>query len=269
VQTQEGESSEMCKEQKIVLDEIIEDANSQSKSIQKEISSILALMEDAKTYVPEKEQEAEQAKRWSETALMEIDLEKTRFSEKDANYAKNIEACEQALSLLGTTGNLNMIQGAKLSNKLQNLADSNLNPEIQALILLSSQQSSENISQIIDLLKNLQKDLQVSREVNKKNHEGALEGAQAYAEEKYYTYYNLNRQLNIIIDNQAKLQQELYHKQLELENQSDRIRNTQAKSDMLRKLCLLEEGKNKRKALRGEEHAKVVAEFLEKIEGDD
>ena len=73
------DSSTICNSQALVYSDIIENAQKVMKKTQKEIDNILLLIEDAKTYVPEKEQEAEQAKRWSETAQMEIDLEKTRF----------------------------------------------------------------------------------------------------------------------------------------------------------------------------------------------
>ena len=76
------DSSTICNSQALVYSDIIENAQKVMKKTQKEIDNILLLIEDAKTYVPEKEQEAEQAKRWSETAQMEIDLEKTRFLEK-------------------------------------------------------------------------------------------------------------------------------------------------------------------------------------------
>ena len=263
------ESPSICDSQALVYSQIIENAQEVMKKTQKEIDNILSLMEDAKTYVPEKEQEAEQAKRWSETAQMEIDLEKTRFLEKDSNYEKNIQACEKALNLLGEQTGTTLIEEAKTSYELLQVAESDLNPAVHALVSLASHRTPENIEDIKHLLRNLMEDLWVSRRENLKNHEAALEGAQAYAEEKYYTYYNLNRQNNIILDNQIKLQQELYHKQLQVEDQSDRITAATKKNELLDKFCQIEKQRNRLVRAEKVDEVKIAQNFLEVVKNEE
>lgn len=259
-------SNDICSSQKKTYEDMIREAEAVIKSTQKEIESLLNLIEDTKTYVPEKEQEAEQAKRWSETAKMEIDLEKARFLEKDSNYAANIQACEKALSLLNGPQTTTLIESAKSSHELLQLSDASLNPTVQVLLSLASRRNPENTQEIIKLIQDLLEDLRESRRVNEKNHEGALEGAQAYSEEKYYTYYNLNRQNNIILDNQVKLQQELYHKQLQIEENNDKIRVAAKKQELLGKLCDLERKKHEKVQIEKVDEVKVTENFLEVIQ---
>ena len=102
-----------------------------------------------------------------------------------------------------------------------------------------------------------------------KNHEAALEGAQAYAEEKYYTYYNLNRQNNIILENQIKLQQELYHKQLQVEDQDDRISAATKKKELLEKLCHIETQRNRLLHAEKVDEVKIAQNFLDVVQNEE
>ena len=261
-------SSDLCETQSSVFEEIIKTSETRIENTQKEIENIYALLEDAKTYVPEKEQEVEQAKRWSQVASREIDLEKTRFLEKNSDLDTNIQACDKALDILQSSTATNLIQKSKVSSELLQISESNLHPAVHALITLASQHKTGNLEKIKTLIENLKEDLLLARIETIKNHEAALSGAQAYSEEKYYTHYNLNRQLNLILDSQIKLQEELYHKQLEIESHSNRISAANKKKTLLDKLCSLEQEKNRLQHAEQLEEVKIGENLIQLVNND-
>ena len=86
--------------QKSYYETLIKDKEDAISGFRAKIDEITPLQEDAETYVPEKEQEMEQAKRWAEIALREIKHEKQRFAERDHRIQNNIKNMEDAILLL-------------------------------------------------------------------------------------------------------------------------------------------------------------------------
>ena len=62
-------------------------------------------------------------------------------------------------------------------------------------------------------------------------------------------YNDAIQENNLIISKQIQLQQELYHKRLEVNDQKDRLNNTIQKKDLLYNLCIVEKKLNKYKSL--------------------
>ena len=61
-------------------------------------------------------------------------------------------------------------------------------------------------------------------------------------------YNDAIQENNLIISKQIQLQQELYHKRLEVNDQKDRLNNTIQKKDLLYNLCIVEKKLNKYKS---------------------
>ncbi|CAG9315535.1 unnamed protein product [Blepharisma stoltei] len=250
---------EMCKRHYDSYLAIIDKAQANIENSQKRINVIIPLLGDAATYVPEKEQEVEQAKRWSETAWEEVDKEKIRFAEREHSYEISIEGCDKALGLIETlqsNPSFTLGESSKIASSLLQVSKSfdenskeELSPLIKVLIELSVTHENisnpNNLEKISELLKDLKKDFEDSMALNKENHEKAIKGAIAYADEKRYTYQNLNRQDNIILDNQVKLQQEMYNEQLKIDAETRTRENAEKKLELLEQWCQAEDSKAK------------------------
>lgn len=249
--------ADICKKQRLDYDSITEKCDLTIASSQKRISIILPLLDDAATYVPEKEQEVEQAKRWSETAWQEVDKENIRFAERDQSYKNSIEACNKALQLLEylhqnqgvSIGESSKIASSllEISKSFEENSEDEFSPLAKVLLELSVSHDNisnpENLTKIMNLIKSLKNDLEGSRDIIEENHQQALKGAIAYADEKRYTFYNLNRQDNIILDNQIVLQQELYQEQLKIKAETTTKERAQHKLELLNKWCDAEDAK--------------------------
>ena len=245
---QEDEKSndkDICKSATDVYDDIINNAKEDIVNIQREIEEISALLDEIKENILKKQEELEQAHKYSKLVDLENDLNKMRYKKRDIEYEKNIQTCQQALVLLNKKSS-NVKNN--LSKELSAIAEDSLNPVVHALITLSVLQNPEYSETIKILLQTLLDDLWISRINNKYRYETIIQDAQTLSEERNMIYNDAIQENNLIISKQIQLQQELYHKRLEVNDQKDRLNNTIQKKDLLYNLCIVEKKLNKYKS---------------------
>ena len=156
---QEDEKSndkDICKSATDVYDDIINNAKEDIVNIQREIEEISALLDEIKENILKKQEELEQAHKYSKLVDLENDLNKMRYKKRDIEYEKNIQTCQQALVLLNKKSS-NVKNN--LSKELSAIAEDSLNPVVHALITLSVLQNPEYSETIKILLQTLLDDL--------------------------------------------------------------------------------------------------------------
>jgi hypothetical protein len=232
-------SEKICEEHSSLYGKIIQQSENIVFALEKRIQKQTDLVRDTRTFVPEKEEEVDQVKIWVRSGLSEIDAEKNRFYAKTADYDRNIKACEYVLQLINADQQKSFLQVSKSSAEMLKLAETDLDPQVKALVLMAARQEKEDSDEISQLLQEVKADFEAAREELSRMHEKSLAAAQSYAEEKNYTYVNLVRQTDLIMDNQIKAQQDLYHMQLERDEQEKRLNSTVRSLKLLSDFCSL------------------------------
>lgn len=217
----------------------------QIQKVDKELEKLEGLIEDSKTYVPEKEQEVIQAKGWSDTAKEEAHKQQVRFSEKEANLQKTLQVCEEATQVLEAQ-NSNFAGTAKSSANLLELSKvieepGDISYLVKALletastqIILSDQTLRTQIAALLNQLK--LETLQAYDELKLSNQE-AIQASQNYSAVKQDTSNNLARQLNVILDNQNMIQEQYYYQQTLRENLQTALNESKHQIELLENWC--------------------------------